>query len=115
MLRRLNKTTLDEALCIFDFAAGCKITKKIIMQKFRKLVLLHHPDKGGDAKIFSKIVEAKEVLIRDLDSIGTITTPDGKRKIVKSVGSVFVDWLKVADIKGKQNPFTTYRKGRTRR
>lgn len=115
MVRQFNKTTLGEALKIFDFTTGSEITKKIIMQKFRKLVLIHHPDKGGDAKIFSKIIEAKEVLMRELDSIGTVTTPDGKRKVVKSVGSVFVDWLKVADVKGKQNPFTTYKKGRTRR
>ena len=111
MTRRLNKMTIGEAFCVFDFESGCKITKKIIMQKFRKLVLLHHPDKGGDAEKFSKIVEAKQILLQELSVIAT-TTLDGKP--VKSVGSVFVDWLKVADTKGGKNPFTTYKKGRTK-
>jgi len=110
MTRQLNKMSLNEALQIFDFEFGCKITKKVIIQKFRKLSLKHHPDKGGDAKKFSKVVEAKSILIRDFETIKT----DIDGKPIKSVGSIFVDWLKTADTKNIKNPFTIYRKGRTK-
>ena len=110
MARRLNKTTLGEAFLIFGFSNGCKITKKIIAQKYRKLAITNHPDKGGDAKKFAKIAEAKEVLIREYESIKT----ESIENTIKSVGSVFVDWLKVADTKNRKNPFTIYKKGRTK-
>jgi len=113
MTRQLNKMLIGEALQIFDFEFGCNITKKMIMQKFRALSLKHHPDKGGDAKIFSKVVEAKEVLLRDFDMLAT-TTPDANGKPIKSVDSVFVDWLKTADTKNIKNPFTVYRHGKTK-
>ena len=111
MTQQLNKMTLAEALEIFGFTAGNTITKRFIMYKFRKLALQHHPDKGGDAKKLSKVVEAKKVLLRDFDSIAMI---DEKGKPVKSVGSVFVDFLKTANTKNIKNPFTIYRKGRTK-
>ena len=110
MTRQLNKMTIGEALFTFDFTSGSKITKKIIMKKFRQLSLRHHPDKGGDAKKFSKVVEAKEILMRDFETIKT----NENGKTVKSVGSIFVDWLKVADTKNVKNPFTIYKKGRTK-
>ena len=110
MTRQLNKTTLGEAFLIFGFSTGCKITKKIIAQKYRELAMANHPDKGGNAKKFAKIAEAKEVLIREYESIKT----NSNGKSVKTVGSVFVDWLKVADPKKVKNPFTIYQKGRTK-
>ena len=114
MARQLNKTTICEALEAFGFKSGCSITKEIIAKKFRELALQHHPDKGGDAKKLSKIVEAKEVLLRDFESIVT-TTVDAKGKEIKSVGSVFIDFLNTVDIKNVKNPFTTYQKGKSRR
>lgn len=113
MARLFNKTTLSEALVIFGFDSGINITMKLIKKTFRKLVLKHHPDKGGDAKKLAKVVEAKEVLIKNFDALATDTS-DGSGRTVKSVGSVFVDWLKTADVKNVKNPFTTYKKGRTR-
>lgn len=121
MTRQLNKTTLGEALCIFDFKSEDIITKKIIAKKFREFSLKFHrrglfsnkdyPEKEADKKKFTKLVEAKGVLLRDFDSIVTI---DEKGKPIKSVGSVFVDFLKTVDTKNIKNPFTTYRKGRTK-
>ena len=114
MTRQLNKTTICEALDAFGFKSGCNITKEIITKKFRELALKHHPDKGGDAKKLSKIVEAKEVLLRDFESVVT-TTIDAEGKTIQSVGSVFIDFLKTADIKNVKNPFTVYQKGKSRR
>ncbi len=112
MARSFNKTTIGEALEIFGFEFEDEISKDIIVRKFRKLVLLHHPDKGGNAKKLSKVVEAKEVLLKEY---GHIKIQDKKKVKSKSVGSVFVDFLKTADLKKVNSPFTTYRKGRTRR
>jgi len=114
MTRQLNKMSLSEAFCIFDLTSGCSITKEIIMKKFHELALIHHPDKGGDARRLSKIVEAKEVLMREFDSIVTKTI-DADGKPVKSVGATFIDFLKVADTKNIANPFTVYQKGKSRR
>ena len=105
MARQLNKTTLSEALCIFEFPAGCEITKEIIMQKYRKLAITNHPDKGGDTKKFAKIAEAKEVLMREFESIKN--EPDSKGKINPKFDSTFVDSI-VNDMKTKKNPFITY-------
>lgn len=37
--------------------------KKEVKSAYRKLALLHHPDKGGDALTFNKITEAYELLM----------------------------------------------------
>lgn len=113
MARRFNKTTLSEACEIFNFTSETVVTLDLIKKTFRKLVLKHHPDKGGNAKKLAKVVESKEVLIKNFDALAT-NNPNGAKKTVKSVGSVFVDWLKTADVKNVTNPFTTYKKGRTR-
>jgi len=105
MAKRLNKTSLTEALCIFDFPAGCEITKKIIMQKYRELAIVNHPDKGGDTKKFAKIAEAKEVLIREFESIKNESNSNGK--INPKFDSTFVDSI-MNDMKTKKSPFTTY-------
>lgn len=114
MPRRYNKMLISEAFEIFGFDSNSEITKKTIMKRFRKLSLLNHPDKGGDGKVFAKIVKAKEILLQDFDTIAT-TTFDKDGKPIKSVGSVFIDWLKVADTKNIKNPFTVYQQGKTRR
>lgn len=114
MGRRLfNKTTLSEALVIFRFTSKTSITMDLIKRTFRKLARINHPDKGGDPKKMAKISEAYQVLKRDFDALAT-KNPGKKSKTVKSVGSVFVDFLKTADVKNVESPFTTYRKGRTR-
>lgn len=110
MARQLNKMSLSEAFEIFGFESGCKVTEKIIIKRYRELSLLNHPDKGGNAKVFAKIAGAKEILIRELGTI-TSTTSDNK----KSVGSIFVDWLKAVDVKGIKNPFTTYQRRNVRK
>lgn len=117
MTRLHNKMTMGEALGIFDFKSGDEITKDTIKRTFRRLAMKCHPDKNkGDKKAeakFKLLNNAYEILSQNFDSIATITpTKDGVP--TKSVGSVFVDWLKVADTKGIKNPFTTYKQGRTR-
>ena len=40
-------------------------TKKSIKISYRRLVITHHPDKGGDADIFSRINHAYNILSDD--------------------------------------------------
>ena len=42
-------------------------TKEEVMEKFRSLVLIHHPDKGGDPKKFREIVEAKNRCLMEIN------------------------------------------------
>lgn len=113
MKRQFNKMSLQEALNIFDFESGCEITKNMIKRTYRRLAVKYHPDKNlgdktAEAK-FKKLADAYEVLIRDFDAIAT-TTPGPDGKPVKSVGRIFVDFIKSVDIKGMGNPFTTYQR-----
>lgn len=104
MTRLLNKTTISEALFIFGFSIDSVITKDIIMKKFRKLSLKHHPDKGGDARIFAKVAEAKEILIRDFEVVKTNSNGSSTNKF----NSVFVESI-IAAAKIDKTLFTTYR------
>lgn len=117
MTRLFNKTSLVESLRIFGFAAGCEITKKLIMQKYRKLVLIHHPDKGGDPKKFAKIAEAKQTLIREYEAIKN--EPNSKGKLNPKFDSIFaksiIQSIKNKGVnKGVKGSFTTYRRGKSR-
>ena len=38
-----------------------------VKKAFRKAALYWHPDKGGDAKVFTKMVEARDVLLEEKD------------------------------------------------
>ena len=107
MTHLLNKTTINEALFVFGFSIGSVITKDVIMKKFRKLSLKHHPDKGGDARIFAKIAEAKEVLLRDFEVIKT--NPDGSS--TRKFNSIFVESI-IAAMKIDDSLFTTYQQRR---
>jgi len=107
MTRQTNKMEIGEALNIFGFQFGTEITKEIIKKKFRELSFKHHPDKNPNAnlKIFTKIIEAKAVLMRDFEIIKVnIST-------VKKVDSIFVDMIMKPGIKSKRNPFTVYKQG----
>lgn len=117
MTRLHNKMTIGEALLVFGFKSECKITLEVIKKTYRRLAMKYHPDKNpGDEeseKQFKIVANAYEILTQNFDSIAT-TTPGIDGKPVKSVGSVFVDWLKVVDTKNIKNPFTIYKKGRTK-
>jgi len=118
MARRRNKMSLSEALGIFDFQSGCNITKDKIKKTYRRLAMKYHPDKNpgnkeAEAK-FKQCANAYETLLEEFDSIATTTT-DADGKPIQSVGSVFIDFLKVADTKNMKNPFTVYQKGKSRR
>ncbi len=114
--RRGNKMTVSEALSIFGFTAESTITKDIIKKVFRRLAMKYHPDKNPGNKDaerkFKTINNAYEVLTQE---INTVKTEENGKPINKSVGSIFVDYLKIVDTKNMKNPFTTYRKGRTRK
>jgi len=107
MKRQLNKMQLGEALNIFGFKFGAEVSKEIIIRKFRELSFKHHPDKNtkADIKLFTKIVEAKEVLLRDFEIIKANTQTTIK------TNSIFVDMIMNLGIKPKRNPFTVYQKG----
>ena len=107
MPRQTNKMQIGEALNIFGFKFGTEISKEIITKKFRELSFKHHPDKNpkADVKLFTKIVEAKEVLLRDFQIIKANT-----QTIIKA-NSIFVDMIINLGVKPKQNPFTVYQKG----
>jgi len=112
--RQLNKTTLCEALNIFGFVAGEPVTKKLIIAKYRKLAMDNHPDKGGDAKKFAKIAEAKEVLIREIKSIEN--NPESNGDINSKFDSSFAQSIiNSLSSKSKSNLFTTYSKSQRKR
>jgi len=119
MARQLNKMSLNEALGVFGFESGCDITKDIIVNKFRKLSFKYHPDKnpGMDIKElgarFTKIVEAKEVLSRELEAIKTSPDSDSKSASTK-FNSSFAQEI-INNIKSKSGKFTTYQKGKSRK
>jgi hypothetical protein len=50
-----------EALTALEISGECNAT--IIKQQYRKLVNIHHPDKGGEKNMFIKIQQAKETLL----------------------------------------------------
>ena len=44
-----------------------KITKSTLIDRYRKLIKIHHPDKGGDADEFDKIKKAYEEAMLELN------------------------------------------------
>ena len=123
MTRQLNKMSLNEALSVFGFESGCEITKDIIADKFRKLSFKYHPDKNPDIDLkelrtkFTKVVEAKEILLQEFEKIKT--NPDANNSINTKFNSSFAQEI-INDIKSKSksnsnNKFTVYQKGKSRR
>jgi len=110
MTRRFNKTTLGEALEIFGFEIDDEISRKIVMRRFRKLALKHHPDKGGSAKMLSKVVEAKQVLIQDLKKHRE--SKDARRQSTHKANADFLNFIKKVKpkVNHNSNPFTTYQR-----
>lgn len=118
MKRQLNKMSLNEALSIFGFELGCEITKDIIADVFRKLSFKYHPDKNPNTNPkelrvkFTKIVEAKEVLLREFETIKT----DSNTTNIKNIkfDSSFAQEI-INNVKSKNDKFTTYQKGKSRK
>ena len=42
---------------------GAKFTRRDVMRAFRLQAQKHHPDKGGDAEIFRRLVEARDMAL----------------------------------------------------
>jgi hypothetical protein len=55
------------SLEILGFKPNDKPTKDELKNAHRRLVLVHHPDRGGDPKQFKKIQEAYDQLVADFD------------------------------------------------
>lgn len=61
-------------------------SKEAILKQYRKLALVHHPDKGGDLQKMQQINAAKEFLIKHKDEY------DRKLKIAMSPPAVVVHY-----------------------
>ena len=59
-----QKTDVSEACLILNVIN--KEDKREIMGKYRKLIVRNHPDSGGSSYLASKIIEAKETLIKNI-------------------------------------------------
>jgi hypothetical protein len=51
---------------VLGFGHDAEITGDALDSKFRQLVQLHHPDKGGDPEKFQSIIEARRVAKQEL-------------------------------------------------
>lgn len=114
MARLHNTMSVTEALEVFGFNAGSKITKDILKRRYRKLAYKCHPDKNlGDKTAegrFKILNNACEILTQNFDAIKT----DEEGEFTQSVGTNFVDWIKSVDTKNLKNPFTVYQKGKSK-
>jgi len=66
-MKNRHLISLSEALALFDLKANDIISKKEVNKRYRKLALKHHPDKGGDAKLFIKIAEAYQAILTNFN------------------------------------------------
>lgn len=73
-----------EAKVIFGFSEKTNPTPKGVKERFRKLTMLHHPDRGGNAEVFNLIIVAKNILLANKfkqDSSITISLEDAFKGI----------------------------------
>ena len=73
---------------ILELSKEC--TAKEIKKSYRKLVFKHHPDRGGDVKIFREIQTAYEVLI-DPDEQGIIVDDNDSNQLKSRAFQLFKD------------------------
>ncbi len=61
---------------------------KEVKSAYRKLSMLHHPDKGGDAATFQKIAKAYEALMDPVarENLAKFGNPDGKQTLEVAIG-----------------------------
>ena len=113
-MTRVKQMSLCEALCIFGFEPGCKITGRKIKNMFRRLALKYHPDKNMQNKETEKIAEAKfklikkayDVLIREL---GCVKEDNPDATLNPKFDSSFAESI-ISGLKNKKNSFTRYSK-----
>jgi len=77
-------------------------TRDQLKSAYRKLALLHHPDKGGDTKEFIKIKDAYELLA------GKVTTR--RRAPIRQTGTYVVvsNWVYIRTPAGWTNSATSW-------
>jgi DnaJ-class molecular chaperone len=55
---------IEGALSLFGFASSDVLSRAVILRRYRELVMINHPDMGGDADMFNRITEAYAILKR---------------------------------------------------
>ena len=92
-----------EALKVLGLQDIKELTADEVKRAYRKLAMKHHPDKGGDAEKFKRIVYAYESLSQDLTHARTFIG----RKAEEPKGSRVINW---SEIFSKDAPwrYTTY-------
>jgi hypothetical protein len=63
--------TINNAYKILDLSIGC--TDEDLKKAYRKLSLIHHPDKGGSEKNFQLLTEAKELVDKHRTGVLSVT------------------------------------------
>jgi len=53
---------------VFGITPGVNATVDLVESRFRNMVQLHHPDKGGDREAFEKLVQAREAARMELSA-----------------------------------------------
>jgi hypothetical protein len=63
---KVKRDRIQMAKKILGFEKGEIVTRRSLKRKRDELAKKHHPDQGGDAKVFSKIQQAYEFLIDEI-------------------------------------------------
>lgn len=88
-------------------------TAKQIAAAYRKLARKHHPDTGGDAKVFAKIAEAYEIVGDEtnrakFDETGEIPNTENK---IHAMGRQEIQKVWIDCVRNSENPAKSLRDG----
>lgn len=70
----LEKITYSEAMKLFGFKGS--YTKDQVNKQFKKLAIMHHPDRGGSTEEMQDVNDAREILLKS----ASYPTDDSKKK-----------------------------------
>lgn len=59
----------EEALNILNITPNINLTPEIVNKSYKLMVAKNHPDKGGDAILFKKIIAAKDYLLKIINNL----------------------------------------------